>query len=100
MNLPEGPDATVHSDQAVTKLNTDISSLSQAQLYDLNQNLLNDSVPSRPLIDQVSPMTALREEYENGSESFVKQIDSLIEKGYKAVRRAKGSHPPTNLFMT
>ncbi|KAL0952742.1 hypothetical protein HGRIS_006973 [Hohenbuehelia grisea] len=69
---------------------TDLASLSQAQLYDLNQELLNDSVPSRPLIDEVSPMTALREEYENGSQSFVQQIDWLMEKGYKAVRRTKG----------
>ncbi|KAJ8455537.1 hypothetical protein ONZ45_g18921 [Pleurotus djamor] len=69
---------------------TDISTLSQAQLYDLNQSLLEDSVPTRPLIGEISPMSVLREEYEKGSQSFVKQIDHLVSKGFDSVRRTRG----------
>ncbi|KAF9472031.1 cysteine proteinase [Pholiota conissans] len=55
----------------------------------MNQDLYNDSVPARAFIDTVAPMTDLRTEYENGSVTFVKQIDWLIDKGYKHVRRTR-----------
>jgi len=35
-------------------------------------------------------MSVLREEYENGSALFVKQIDWLVEHGYGYVHRARG----------
>ncbi|KAF4568356.1 hypothetical protein EYR40_010241 [Pleurotus pulmonarius] len=69
---------------------TDLASLSQSQLYELNQNLLEDSVPTRALIEDIAPMSVLRAEYENGSQSFVKQIDSLVAKGFNSIRRARG----------
>ncbi|PPQ83043.1 hypothetical protein CVT26_012174 [Gymnopilus dilepis] len=54
------------------------------------QQLLNDSVPTRPLIDVLAPMSTLRAEYENGSASFLKQIDWLIARGFDRVRRTRG----------
>lgn len=35
-------------------------------------------------------MTVLRAEYEDGSRSFVNQIDYLVSQGYVSVRRARG----------
>ncbi|KAH9477068.1 OVARIAN TUMOR DOMAIN-containing deubiquitinating enzyme 1 [Psilocybe cubensis] len=67
----------------------EFADLTPAQLYEMNQQLLNDSVPTRPLIDSISPMAALRSEYENGSLSFVKQIDWLSDHGFDRVRRTK-----------
>lgn len=54
------------------------------------QQLLSDSVPPRPLIDEIVPMSNLREEYENGSAAFVNQIDWLTARGYDSVRRTRG----------
>lgn len=68
----------------------DISSYTPSQLYDLNQQLLSDSVPPRPLIDEIVSMSNLREEYENGSVAFVNQIDWLTARGYDSVRRTRG----------
>ncbi|THU93846.1 cysteine proteinase, partial [Dendrothele bispora CBS 962.96] len=70
---------------------TDISTLSAAQVYELNQNLLNETADvNRPLIDQILPISELRKEYERGSTTFVKQIDWLEAQGYQAIRRARG----------
>ncbi|KAF9649555.1 cysteine proteinase [Thelephora ganbajun] len=74
----------------VVNENTDISQLSQAQLYDLNQNLLDDAVPDQPLIGPLTSMSTLRAEYKEGSRSFVDQIDYLISQGYVSIRRARG----------
>lgn len=68
------------------------------------QNLLEDSVPARALIEDIAPMSVLRAEYENGSQSFVKQIDSLVAKGFDSIRRARGQFvinrsPFCRLFM-
>lgn len=35
-------------------------------------------------------MRVLRAEYENGNQTFVDQIDWLVEKGYKGIRRTRG----------
>jgi ubiquitin thioesterase protein OTUB1 len=35
-------------------------------------------------------MSALRAEYENGSGSFIKQIDFLKSQGYEGIRRSRG----------
>jgi ubiquitin thioesterase protein OTUB1 len=56
--------------------------------------MIIDSVDVRPLIDEISPMTDLRKEYENGSASFVAQIDWLISQGFDSVRRARGMCSP------
>ncbi|KAK7440041.1 hypothetical protein VKT23_017292 [Stygiomarasmius scandens] len=81
--VPSGP---VEIDE-----NTDISTLSAAQVYELNQNLLNETADvNRPLIDQVLPISELRAEYERGSPAFVKQIDWLKERGFQKIRRARG----------
>ncbi|KAF9784665.1 cysteine proteinase [Thelephora terrestris] len=74
----------------VVNENTDISLLTQAQLYDLNQNLLEDAVPNIPLIGPLSSISTLRAEYEEGSRSFVNQVDYLASQGYLSVRRARG----------
>ncbi|KAF8875730.1 peptidase C65 Otubain-domain-containing protein [Gymnopilus junonius] len=68
----------------------DFSNLTPAQIYEMNQKLLNDSVPTRPLIDILAPMSTLLSEYENGSPSFLKQIDWLIKQGFDRVRRTRG----------
>jgi len=41
-------------------------------------------------MDTVSPMSALRSEYENGSAMFLKQIDWLVANGYNSIRRTRG----------
>ncbi|KAA1466805.1 cysteine proteinase [Dentipellis sp. KUC8613] len=94
-DLPELPDEGASSSQTPGKVavdeNTDISTLTPSQLYELNQELLNDSTSSdRPLISPVAPMEVLREEYERGSQSFVRQIDFLLKKGYHGIRRTRG----------
>ena len=53
-------------------------------------DVIDDSADARPLIDQIGPMTDLRKEYENGSASFVAQIDWLISQGFDGIRRARG----------
>jgi ubiquitin thioesterase protein OTUB1 len=58
--------------------------------YFILQFLYDESMPNRPLIDEIVPMSQLREEYEKGSPSFVQQIDWLQNQGYKALRRTKG----------
>jgi hypothetical protein len=90
----------------------DIRSLTPAHLYELNQvgvsfsrpcrcmadcgecaaqSHLEDSVPfSRPAISELAPLSALRAEYENGSGSFIKQIDFLKSQGYEGIRRSRG----------
>ncbi|KAI0277807.1 peptidase C65 Otubain-domain-containing protein [Russula aff. rugulosa BPL654] len=70
---------------------TDIRSLTPAHLYELNQSHLEDAVPfSRPAISELAPLSALRAEYENGSGSFIKQIDYLKAQGYEGIRRSRG----------
>jgi len=70
---------------------TDITSLSRAQLYELNQNALNSTVPlMAPLMAELVPLSVLRAEYEGGSDAFVKQIDFLLAQGYEGVRRSRG----------
>lgn len=55
------------------------------------QDALDDaSSTNRPLIASVAPMDVLRAEYENGSRSFVKQIDYLKGQGYAGIRRTRG----------
>ena len=57
----------------------------------MRQNHLEDSAPSTdPLIAELAPLTTLRAEYEGSSESFVKQIDFLINQGYQGIRRSRG----------
>ncbi|KZV72275.1 cysteine proteinase [Peniophora sp. CONT] len=71
--------------------NTDLASLTPAQLYELNQNVLNESTSSnRPLIASVAPISVLRAEYEAGSQAFVKQIDTLAQQGFAGIRRTRG----------
>ncbi|KAI0752149.1 peptidase C65 Otubain-domain-containing protein [Fomes fomentarius] len=47
-------------------------------------------VPDRPLIAPLAPMITLREEYENGSQGFVRQIDWLLSEGWIGIRRTRG----------
>lgn len=85
-----------------------ISDLTPSQLYEMNQvsrphiittltndcpkSLYDDSIPVRPLIDEIVPMSVLRTEYENGSAAFVQQIDWLNANGFNSIRRTKGVH--------
>ncbi|KII84082.1 hypothetical protein PLICRDRAFT_118324 [Plicaturopsis crispa FD-325 SS-3] len=68
----------------------ELSGLTPSQLYELNQQMLNDVVPVRELIDTIASMDVLRAEYENGSASFVAQIDFLVASGYTGIRRTRG----------
>ncbi|KAL1740933.1 peptidase C65 Otubain-domain-containing protein [Schizophyllum fasciatum] len=75
----------------LSRATADISKLSTAQLYQLNQEFLDSTVdPTRPLVDEAQPLAVLRAEYENGSPSFVQQIDWLEGKGFHAIRRTRG----------
>ncbi|TFK17536.1 cysteine proteinase [Coprinopsis marcescibilis] len=63
---------------------------STAEVYDKNQQLYHESIPDVPIVSVLSPISLLREEYEKGSQAFVKQIDWLKEQGYTRIRRARG----------
>ncbi|KAI9571816.1 peptidase C65 Otubain-domain-containing protein [Boletus coccyginus] len=68
----------------------DIADLTQAQLYEMNQKLLEESMGSwRPLVSPPEATSVLREEYSN-SPDFLAQIDTLIRRGYGVIIRAKG----------
>ncbi|KAG2006056.1 hypothetical protein CC2G_002404 [Coprinopsis cinerea AmutBmut pab1-1] len=67
-----------------------LKELSTAEMYDKNQQLFNESIPDVPLVSELAPMATLRAEYENGSASFVSQIDWLVGQGYTGIRRARG----------
>lgn len=72
---------------------TDLNSIPQAQLYQLNQLLLDESASQnfqRLLVGEVEHIDALRAEYVNGSSNFLKQIDWLKDAGFKSIRRTKG----------
>jgi ubiquitin thioesterase protein OTUB1 len=57
----------------------------------MGQTHLEDAVPSsKPAIAELAPLSALRAEYENGSGSFIKQIDFLKAQGYEGIRRSRG----------
>lgn len=69
--------------------NTRISDLTNAQLHELNQTLLDAATDvNRPLVDKMAPLSNLREEYVNPS--FLQQIDWLKERGYESLRRTRG----------
>ncbi|KAH8833775.1 cysteine proteinase [Flagelloscypha sp. PMI_526] len=86
----EAPVSTESTQPIQITEDTDLSTLSTQQLYDLNQAAFNDAVPNRPYIAEVTPISVLRAEYEGGSPSFVSQIDLLKEKGYHSIRRTRG----------
>jgi len=87
VDLPSDSDA---QGTAVTFSSGDLAGLSSAELYNMNQDLLNESIPTRPLIDAPAPMTTLRSEYENGSTAFLKQIDWLMQYGFDRIQRTRG----------
>jgi len=68
----------------------DLDMLTPAEMHALNQSLLDQSIPDRPLIDEVTGIFTLQAEYEKGSTSFVQQINWLSRNGYAKIRRAKG----------
>ncbi|KAK0478746.1 cysteine proteinase [Armillaria novae-zelandiae] len=88
--LPEIQDEPTQTRVQVTE-DTDISTLTTAQVFDLNQSLLDEATGvTRPLIDEIAPISALRAEYEGGSPAFVRQIDWLAANGYHYIRRTRG----------
>ncbi|EJD04980.1 cysteine proteinase [Fomitiporia mediterranea MF3/22] len=76
--------------QAGDGASLDMSSLSPLEVSQLTQNILDESASERPLISDSMPLSALRTEYENGSGSFVKQIDYLLSQGFGGIRRTRG----------
>ncbi|KAI0370907.1 cysteine proteinase [Pilatotrama ljubarskyi] len=70
----------------------DPHALPPAGLFDGVQTFPGDGLPveDRPLISPLAPMTTLRAEYENGSQTFVKQIDWLMNQGWIGIRRTRG----------
>ncbi|KAI0045182.1 cysteine proteinase [Auriscalpium vulgare] len=90
-DLPDIAEPASHSAKVQITEDTDLASLTPAQLYDLNQSAINDLTASdRPLIAPVAPLDVLRAEYERGSQSFVQQIDFLQRQGYQGIRRTRG----------
>ncbi|EIW76685.1 cysteine proteinase [Coniophora puteana RWD-64-598 SS2] len=85
-----GPPTDFMGGHPILPEDMDIRDLPSNQLYEMNQNLMAESVSTRPLIDQLTPMEVLRAEYENGSRTFVSQIDYLMNKGYRHIWRARG----------
>ncbi|KAI0920455.1 hypothetical protein AcW1_002189 [Taiwanofungus camphoratus] len=69
----------------------EFASLTPIRAYEMNQSLLDETIPDRPLIAPLTPvMASLRPEYEGGSQTFVKQIDWLADHGYIGIRRTRG----------
>ncbi|KAI0030840.1 cysteine proteinase [Vararia minispora EC-137] len=96
LNATQLPDVDVPQPSGNAPLvvdeNTDLSTLTPAQLYELNQRTLDESTRSSsdlPLIAAVAPIRVLREEYD-GAPAFVRQIDFLATKGYHGIRRTRG----------
>ncbi|KAF8556761.1 cysteine proteinase [Imleria badia] len=68
----------------------DITDLTQAQLYEMNQRFLEESMESeRPLVSPPEATSVLRDEYSNAPD-FLAQIATLINRGYRIIIRAKG----------
>ncbi|KAL4071546.1 peptidase C65 Otubain-domain-containing protein [Scleroderma yunnanense] len=68
----------------------DIADLPVAQLYEMNQRHLEDSIPTeQPLMSKPAPLSALKEEYAN-SPSFLAQIDELSRQGFNSIIRTRG----------
>ncbi|KAI6020528.1 peptidase C65 Otubain-domain-containing protein [Pisolithus marmoratus] len=58
---------------------------------DALQRHFEESIPSQqPLMSEPVPISALRVEYENGSSSFVAQIDDLVRQGFTSIIRTRG----------
>ncbi|KAF6750781.1 peptidase C65 Otubain-domain-containing protein [Ephemerocybe angulata] len=76
------------SEQQTTE--SQLKDYSVSEVYDMNQRLLNESIPDVAPVSEVAPISVLREEYERGSQTFLSQIDWLSKQGYTAFRRAKG----------
>jgi ubiquitin thioesterase protein OTUB1 len=72
----------------VTNVELDLSTLSSHQIHELTQNVLNEMQESRPLVSELAPISVLRREYENSQ--FTGQIDSLAQKGFVGIIRARG----------
>ncbi|KAJ7482255.1 cysteine proteinase [Mycena galericulata] len=68
--------------------NTPLSSLSQAEIAQLTEKMLHDPSARTKLIAEITPISALRAEYLDGSQSVVRQIDWLQAHGYNQFRRA------------
>ncbi|KAJ7631913.1 cysteine proteinase [Mycena polygramma] len=68
--------------------NTPLSSLSEAEIAQLTEKMLNNPSTRTKLIAEITPITELRAEYLDGSQSVVRQIDWLREHGYTEFRRA------------
>ncbi|EMD35014.1 hypothetical protein CERSUDRAFT_116527 [Gelatoporia subvermispora B] len=69
----------------------EFQSLTPLREYQMDeQALLAESIPDRPLIGPLVPLAMLREEYERGSQGFVRQIDWLMSHGHIGIRRTKG----------
>lgn len=66
-------------------LSTDLASLTQSELFQLNQNLLEEAAQKRPLMSEIQPLTVLRAEYD-GAPGFVSKIDWLCARGWLGLR--------------
>ncbi|KAJ7041188.1 cysteine proteinase [Mycena alexandri] len=67
---------------------TPLSSLSQAEIAQLTEKMLNDPSARNKLIAEITPISELQTEYLQGAQSVVRQIDWLQAHGYKEFRRA------------
>ncbi|KIK94176.1 hypothetical protein PAXRUDRAFT_828261 [Paxillus rubicundulus Ve08.2h10] len=68
----------------------DINDFSLAQLHEMNQKLLEESMGAEgPLISWPEDISALRDEYSNLPD-FVAQINTLSNQGYRTIIRVKG----------
>ncbi|KAJ7778518.1 cysteine proteinase [Mycena metata] len=67
---------------------TPLSSLSQAEIAQLTEKMLNNNPSTRTkLIAEITPILELRGEYLDGAQSFVRQIDWLQAHGFTEFRR-------------
>ncbi|KIO30472.1 hypothetical protein M407DRAFT_242212 [Tulasnella calospora MUT 4182] len=68
----------------------DENQLSEHDLYQLAQQLKDEEANKRPLISSAEPLSALREEYTNGTGNFLEKIEWLMSQGWRGLRRTRG----------
>lgn len=71
---------------------SELSTLPPAELFEMNQAAMQDAEqpPEIPLMGMLTKLADLREEYIRGNQTFVKQINWLVQQGYLGVRRTRG----------
>ncbi|KAJ7875382.1 cysteine proteinase [Mycena olivaceomarginata] len=86
--LPDVEDDVVPPAPREINEDTPLDSLSPAEIAALTEKMLNNPETRTKLIAEITPISELRAEYLDGSQSVVRQLDWLHAHGYTQFRRA------------